>query len=277
MKLAHIERALEQPLVHPNDVLTRRNFGIAAGLLVLSLAGCRIRKEDCSHKPIPVVFERPYDPEIERQIQDDMDHLPNWMAAQVVNSGYKVLVVADEQAVRAKFGDPNSNAGAFTDQIGKNIVLDNPGNFSHEVAHAVDWSFGGLSRTPEFLNAEVPRVRNGIAQNEVLITELSGFLKAADTDTIRKLYLDIIAEYRADQDKYRRFIDVVNKPGIVRSGILLIDTDMFDIAQHVFVGGFMRHYFPEQFEPDQRAVNPEMILAFKNLEQRMSSICPSSR
>ncbi|MDP2649379.1 MAG: hypothetical protein Q8P10_00890 [bacterium] len=231
-------------------------------------------REDLCTPALPtVVFETAYNPNVEQQIQTYMGRLPTAIINALGRDRFKIIVVKDKETVLRKYPNSSAHPGAFTDYTNREIVLDNPLNFPHEVAHAVDFSFGFLSTSNNFLIAEAAYAKAGSQEILNLQKRFIDLIAGTDDNETQRVLKDGLQQLNQDLALESKVKDLAVLPNTEARKVIYSNGDLWDYIGHLFVAGFQGYYFPDVEGKFFKQNFPEFYVAFEQFDAKMRTAC----
>lgn len=239
----------------------------------------RTYEDLCSSASPTILFETLYDSGSEKQIKAELAELPIPVVNVLGRDGYKVVLVADREAVKKRYPSPadSYSVGAYMDSVKKEIVIDvPPGNFPHELAHAVDYVFERLSLSEYFLGQAV-QYRLSNSKRTELTSMRNRFiddLNKESADNIRGIWKDLISQVDKDLASLSRLQKVSTLPYPLKRSSILSDYPLSNSIGHVFVEGFINYYSTDTTTRARYKQNsPELYAAFDSFDAKLRKFC----
>lgn len=232
-----------------------------------------IVENPCSTVPLSIDFRTTGNPEVARSITEYVGRLPRRMINQLNVDRWRVIILQDYAAVQ-KYYPGTRDAGGFADFGKREIVVANAIDFPHELAHAVDFSFGYLAVSDRFIEAEAavdkPRIQDMVGLYKQILDDLN---KEKD-DSIKAAFQEPLKKLASEMAVAQRFQVVVKLPKEERMKTIFSDGSLLDLTMHLFVAGFQGYYF-QDIPMTRSNLNPSspLYVVFQQYDQELRKAC----
>lgn len=237
------------------------------------LAGLEDRKVECTSQGPAIIFETEYSKATEDSIVADFDQLPDSVKGRFNKYGFRVVVLASEAAVGARYG---GSAGGIADYGKKQIVIGPAVDFPHELGHVVDFIYGDLSMSLGFLRPAVISFKRSQTRSISLKKDIQDLYDKEKDEQARSSLATAIARLNQDEDLLARVDAVSNLSQSQVIEKIYGDGALQDYVRHMYTPGFEQYYSLDGNTRKRfRDTDPELYSAFDDFDSRMRQLCPA--
>lgn len=232
----------------------------------------------CAFASIPVVFETSYNAEAEKQIKEYLARLPASAFNALGRDSYRIIMVENTKAVQNKrwlgWLDRNKDVGGYADPLKREIVIDTSVNFPHELAHAIDFVFGDLSMSEDFIKVSgsfAKKNKDDIFENNRKLIELK---KQIDDKDAKEALNSALSNSDKNIESISRLQNYLNLPYPLSKSAIYLDLEAKSYIRHIFVNGFESYYSSdEQVKERFKDKFPAIYEFFDRFDKKLRRFC----